>query len=238
MNVSGIIVTRGDVDTAPLMETWPKKWQRIIWNNGLEEVWLQPEDGAAWTFFPVSDLGPHGRFAAIEYVAHDLCFCQDDDVIVSDPQAIVDAWVHWRDNFGKNIPYLDENPDDDPLTSEEREFLSTNVLISHVVSNMPQEFREHYPDSSLVGFGACFQRDAPERAFQRFFDYHSGMKRNDPLFLRESCRIFTVLTPRVLVDIDKQDLPYASDGTRLWRQPGHLNFRDRALRMAREVRDA
>jgi len=237
MNVSGIIVTRGDVDTAPLMETWPKKWQRIIWNNGLEEVWLQPEDGAAWTFFPVSDLGPHGRFAAIEYVAHDLCFCQDDDVIVSDPQAIVDTWRTTRECPEHGPMEILVTPSGHVVWACDKHDPNPCVL-DEVVCNLPSEFRPHYPDSSLVGFGACFHRDAPERAFQRFFDYHSGMKRNDPLFLRESCRVFTVLTPRVLVDIDKQDLPYASDGTRLWRQPGHLNFRDRALRMAREVRDA
>jgi hypothetical protein len=215
MNVSGIIVTRGDVDTAPLMETWPAEWERLVWDNGAEEVWVQPQRDAAWYSYPVSDQGPHGRFAAIEYAAHDLCLCQDDDVIVGDPEHLVKRWE--IEKFGAHFGLV---PPD------------------FVICNMPQEFREHYPDSSLVGFGACFQRDAPERAFQRFFDYHSGMRRNDPLFLRESCRIFTVLTPRVLVDIDKQDLSYASDGTRLWRQPGHLNFRERALRMAREVRDA
>ena len=226
--VSGIIVTRGNVDTAPLMETWPKKWQRIIWNNGLKEVWLQPEDGAAWTFFPVSDLGPHGRFAAIEYAAHDLCFCQDDDVIVSDPQAIVNEWIAncvWH--------VIPESLRPGPLGYE-----SERVDGEHVVANMPSEFRPHYSDSAMVGFGAVFHRDAPEKAFQRFFDYHSVMKRNDPLFLRESCRIFTTLTPRVLVDVARQDMPYASDPNRLWKQQGHLNFRERALTLAREVRDA
>ena len=41
MKVSGIIVTRGNVDTDVLMETWPAKWQRLVWNNGDETVWLQ-----------------------------------------------------------------------------------------------------------------------------------------------------------------------------------------------------
>ena len=103
---------------------------------------------------------------------------------------------------------------------------------------MPQEFRPHYPDSAMVGFGSCFHRDAPERAFTRFFDHHDGMTREDPLFLRESCRIFTVLTPCVLVDVPKVDMPYASDPDRLWKQPGHIQSRDRALQLARQVRDA
>jgi hypothetical protein len=216
MNVSGIIVTRGDVDTAPLMETWPTEWERLIWNNGSEELWIQSSANAAWLVLPyATNMGPHGRFAAIEHADHDLIYCQDDDVIVGDPEHLVKRWE--IEKFGAHFGLV---PPD------------------FVVCNLPSEFRPHYPDSSLVGFGACFQRDAPERAFQRFFDYHSGMKRNDPLFLRESCRIFTTLTPKVLVDIPKTDMLYASDPDRLWKQQGHLNFRDRALTLAREVRDA
>jgi len=233
--VSACIATRGDVDMSPILDSLPEGWEVIIWNNGLGLVGTW-RPGEQIDDIEVGDLGPHGRFAAIEYASHDLILVQDDDVIISDPQAIVDAWVHWRENFGINIPYLDENPDEDPLTSEEREFLAENVQISHVVCNMPPEFRVHYPDSAMVGFGACFQRDAPEKAFQRFFAY-TGMARDDPLFLRESCRIFTTLTLRVLVDVLKTDMPYASDPERLWKQRDHLHYRERALKMAREVRD-
>jgi len=211
MKVSACIPTRGDVDLDPILDSLPDEWQRVVWNNGSEEVWLQPERDAAWTFQPVSDMGPHGRFAAIDYAAHDLIFVVDDDVIVSDPQQIVDEWLDLLHNH---------NRDD------------------VVVANMPPEFRPHYPDSVMVGFGACFKRDAPELAFQQFFDFHTTMTRTDPLFLRESCRIFTVLTPQYLVDVGKVDMPYASDPDRLWRQPDHLQSREKALRLARQVRDA
>jgi hypothetical protein len=217
----------------PILESFPSDWETLVWDNGRERCEI---DGSVSV--PVHDMGPYGRFAAIKYSSNDLILVQDDDVIISDPQQIVDAWVHWRDNVGANIPYLDENPDEDPLTSEEREFLAANVQISHVVCNLPSEFRPHYPDSAMVGFGAVFHRDAPEKAFTRFFAYHHNMSRTDPLFLRESCRIFTVLTPRVIVDIPKTDMPYASDPDRLWKQPGHVQSRDRALALARRVRDA
>ena len=39
-----------------------------------------------------ADLSVYGRYAAIEDARGDLIYVQDDDVIVSDPQAIVDAW--------------------------------------------------------------------------------------------------------------------------------------------------
>lgn len=195
----------------PILDSLPDEWQRVVWNNGLEEVWLQNQQDAAWTFQPVSDMGPHGRFAAIEYAAHDLVYVQDDDVIVSDSQQIVDEWLDLLHNFDRD---------------------------DVVVANMPQEFRPHYPDSVMLGFGAAFKRDAPEKAFSQFFDFHTDMTQTDPLFLRESCRIFAVLTPQYLVDVPKTDLPYASDPDRLWKQPGHVQSRETALRLAREARDA
>ena len=209
--VSGIIVTRGNVETDVLMETWPAEWERLVWDNGSEEVWAQPQRDAAWYSYPASDQGPHGRFAAIDFASHDLVFCQDDDVIVSNPQQIVDEWFDLLHNH---------NRDD------------------VVVADMPPEFRPHYPDSVMVGFGACFHRDAPEKAFQQFFDFHTDMTRADPLFLRESCRIFTVLTPQYLVDCPKVDMPYASDPDRLWKQQDHLQSREKALALARQVRDS
>ena len=225
MNVSACIATRGDVPLRPIFLSIPRGWEIVWWNNGDGTVTVTNSDAENFVdvqYSGVPDLGPHARFAAIEYASHDLIYCQDDDVIVSDPQAIVDEYVdegtHLHDEFGKGLTTYFEHPDS-------------------IVCNMPPEFRTHYSDSAMVGFGSCFERDAPERAFQRFFDYHSGMRRNDPLFLRESCRIFTTLTPRVLVDVARQDMPYASDPNRLWKQQGHLHFRDRALRMAREVRD-
>jgi len=163
-------------------------------------------DGTTWV--PVKNLGPHARFAAIKYASHDLIYVQDDDVIVSDPGLIVAEWLDILEGYDRD---------------------------DVVVCNMPPEFRSHYPDSAMVGFGAAFHRDAPELAFRQW-DEH-GFARDD-LFLRESCRIFTVLTPQYLVDVPKVDMPYASDPNRLWKQPGHVQSRDKALGMARQVRDA
>ena len=92
------------------------------------------------------DLAVYGRYAAIEFCTHDLILTQDDDVIVSDPQAIVDAWnAEWCGGVESGW--------------------------DGVVCNTPPEFRPHYPDSGLVGFGAAFHRDAPARAFARWFDH-------------------------------------------------------------------
>ena len=146
MNVSAIVATRGNVNIDVILESWPDEWEKIVYIGGDGCYFPDLADGVP----DVPDLGPHGRFAAIEYASHDVVFVQDDDVIVSDPQQIVDEWLDLLHNH---------NRDD------------------VVVANMPPEFRPHYPDSVMLGFGACFKRDAPEKAFQQFFDFHTTMTR-------------------------------------------------------------
>lgn len=233
MNVSACIATRGDVEIEPLLQNFPHSWEILVWDNGNGKLtrWFWADGlsaGEYWEMWQhdmsvkqadVPDLGPHARFAAIEWATNDLILTQDDDVIVSNPQEIVDAWIDWRDTYGSLVEGFPED-----------------AKTEHVVCNLPQEFRPHYPDSSLVGFGAAFHRDAPQRAFDRFFAVYPHL-REDPLFYRESCRVFTTLTPRVLVDVAKTDMPYASDPGRLWMQPDHVASRERILADARYVRD-
>lgn len=260
MKVSACIATRGDVTIEPLLKNYPHDWEVLVWDNGAglltrwfyNDGWSHGEkyDGF-WQHdmsvkqMPVSDLGPHGRFAAIEYASHDIILTQDDDVIVSDPQAIVNALLGaFRCKW---CGYCDGNRQTWCNCGCGRDY---NEMIpmrgEAVVCNLPQEFRPHYPDSAMVGFGAAFHRDAPQRAFNRYLEYLldapdnalDGIDDLVALFLRESCRLFTVLTPRVLVDVAKTDMPYASDPSRLWKQPGHVESRDRMLELARQVRDA
>ena len=190
----------------PILDSLPDEWEVLVWVNGSHlSIWTT---GEQTDDIPVPDLGPHARFAAIEYATHNLIYVQDDDVIVSDPEQIV-----WESDSGGSE-------------------------YGRLVCNMPPEFRPHYPDSAMVGFGAAFHRDLPETAFREFFAHHHNMSRTDPLFLRESCRIFTVLTPYALVDVAKTDMPYCSDDNRLWKDIYHIKYREEALGLAREVRDA
>jgi hypothetical protein len=230
MNVSAIIVTRGDVDLEPILRSLPAAWEMIVWDNGDSRcaVWPGYEGAARW--HEVSDLSVYGRYAAIKHASHDICFVQDDDCIVSDPQAIVDEWVRiddFRHVQGKKLAWVE--------------------YADYVVCNMPQRFRhDFYDEHALVGFGAAFHRDAPERAFQRFLQ--AGVKyreeqdfwitRQDRLFHRTCDVVFTGLTPRVLVDVPYSDASYASDPGRMWTTPGHQEERSRMLDLVRRVRDA
>lgn len=228
MDVTGIIVTKGDQDLGPCLETWPENWNRLIWDNGRNPRRKGPaallgryrDREAVLLIDNLPDLSVYGRYAAIEYAADHLVFVQDDDVVVSDPESIASEWEQnaWESH-------------------------------DHLVANMPPEFRPHYPDACLLGFGACFHRDAPARAFQRYArkvadwacingDVPVGLNLDDPMILRECDRLFTVLTPRVLVDVPKTDRDFASDPDRLWRAPEHHGSTKRMLELARKVRDA
>ncbi len=97
-------------------------------------------------------------------------------------------------------------------------------------SNMPDRFRQHYPDSCLVGFGAIFHRALPKRAFDRMPSM--------PLLFNLTCDVyFTSLTqPRFLLDLPYRDQPWASDPDRMWKQPNHVGDRAKALQFARTLR--
>jgi hypothetical protein len=230
-SVTAIVVTRGDVDMQPVLSSLPDKWEVLVWDNGAGRLtrWFK-NDGVDngeqyepfWQFDmsvkpePVADLSVYGRYAAIEYASHDIVYVQDDDVIVSDPQAIVEQWKAVL----ANTPQVDNRGD-------------------FVVCNMPQEFRhDFYVDHALVGFGAAFHRDAPERAFAKFTGSDTGyLITRDYLHLHRCCDImFTGLTPRVLVDVPKTDLEYASDPNRMWKQPEHQGERQRMLDLVRSIR--
>lgn len=214
MNVSVVIPTRGNVDLQPVIDSLPPAWEIVFWDNG--ERMVTRSDGFAEV---CSDLSVYGRYAAIQYATHDLCFTQDDDVIVSDPQAIVDAWME----CGADWP-------------DEAEEIRRGLL----VANMPQEFRPHYTDSCLVGFGACFHRDLPGRAFLEFAELR-GLEAGWPTkkgaeFFNRCCDVvFTTLTPRVLMDVPKVDREFASDPDRMWKQPEHHGERQRMLALARTL---
>lgn len=156
------------------------------------------------------------------------------DVLVWDNSVEDDAGVYGRyaaiERTDAELIYVQ---DDDCIVSDPAFIVDTFITApaDAVICNMPQEFRHSfYVDHALVGFGAAFHRDAPMRAFRRYAEYFPMED------LRMTCDIvFTGLSPRVLVDVPKLDLPWAHYETRMWRQPGHLANRVRTLDLVREV---
>lgn len=237
VNVTAIIVTRGDHDLAAIIgQDWPEQVQElVVWDNSSLDR---------------RDLKVYGRYAAIAEASHELIYVQDDDCVLPKEsiQQIIDTWFE----SGK-YPFDGRGS---PWGADQRD------LADHVVSNMPAAFRhDFYSDHCLVGFGACFRRDAPARAFSRMVGNHDGlnpdlagdwwgytMKTPDGAvivdiptaeFFRRTCDvIFTALTPRVLVDVPYENLPWATDDDRMYRQHEHVEERTRMLELVRTVRDA
>jgi hypothetical protein len=115
----------------------------------------------------------------------------------------------------------------------------------HLVANMPQRFRDtgFYDDHCLLGFGAIFHRDMPAIALGKFARYFGtdnvvAAVDQDSGFLHRTCDVvFTSLTPRILLDLPYRDLPWATDASRMYRQPDHVGERARMLELCRQVRD-
>ena len=74
-DVSAVLVTRGDVDLAPIIETLPYG-EVVIWDNS-----TRPED-----------LGVYGRYVAISETTKPLIYFQDDDCLVSCHDELLAAW--------------------------------------------------------------------------------------------------------------------------------------------------
>lgn len=213
MKVSAIIVTRGDVDITPILASFPNSWERIIWNNGNGMgTWKgNGNESADRGFFETTDLAVYGRYTAIKHATNPLCYVQDDDCIVSDPERIV-----WESDSGGSE-------------------------YGRLVCNMPPEFRPHYDGHALVGFGACFHRDLPKMAFQKvsLLPFESvNTKDIDERFLRTCDVVFTALTPFTMVDVPVENLPWATGLDRMYRQKEHLGERQQMLKLALQVRDS
>lgn len=187
-DVTACLVTRGDIDMTPILNSLEGFGEVIVWDNSEGE-----------------DLAVLGRYRAMENAIHDVIYCQDDDCVLA-PESI--------------------------------ERLLATYAPGRLAANMPRRFREHYPDSCLVGFGAIFDIGLPEHAFERYDRLLTREEKlPDATFNRTCDVVFTTLTARRLTDMPHTDLPYASDPNRMWKQPGHVAERQRTLELARLVRD-
>lgn len=73
MDVSAVIVTRGNVDLGPILNSLPFA-DVVVWDNSVR-----------------NDLSVYGRYAGIEETRHDLVYVQDDDAICP-AQGLLDAY--------------------------------------------------------------------------------------------------------------------------------------------------
>lgn len=224
VSLSAVIVTRGDVDLAPIVATFepPLFDDVIVWNNGAAdhhapEMQERTERAAhvpvVWANAAPRDLVVYGRYAALRAVAGGIVYVQDDDCV---------------------------------LPAHSLAALAAAYEPGRLVCNMPAPFRAHYTDSGLVGFGAVFDADLPQAAFDRLreraidptVETEPDGTAFAPAFMRCCDVVFTTLTPMTWVDVPYENLAYATGPDRMFRQPGHVGERAWMLALARSVRDA
>lgn len=110
-----------------------------------------------------------------------------------------------------------------------------------IVANMPESRWADYPDSTMVGWGAVFDRLLPWAAFGHFLtliierDLFGGEGGEDA-FNRCCDVVFSTLIPRTVIDVGFEHLPWAETAGRMFKQPGHKEERDEFLRLARSIR--
>lgn len=105
-----------------------------------------------------------------------------------------------------------------------------------LVANMPVSRWADYPDSTMVGWGAVFERRLAFEAFNRYWAQPGVQIPRDPVFDRTCDVVFSALTPRTVIDVGFSHLPWAETDGRMFRQPGHKSERDRVLQRCRELR--
>lgn len=74
-DVSAVLVTRGDVDMQPIIDTLPYG-EVVVWDNSTRPY----------------DAGVFGRYIAISEATRPLVYFQDDDCLVSCHEALLEAW--------------------------------------------------------------------------------------------------------------------------------------------------
>ena len=106
-----------------------------------------------------------------------------------------------------------------------------------VVCNVPVAWRERYTDSGLVGFGAIFDRDLPQRAFSRFLTAcrSARTRAGRDRFMRTCDLVLTMLAPMRQLDLPVVIHEAAYRPNRMSRQPGFDAERERTKRACRRI---
>lgn len=213
MKVSAVIVTRGNVDLDPIFESLdgiPLIDEVVTYRNG-DRVSVKRKDGSYYMDGGnpkrrIPDLTVYGRYEAMKWARNPVVYVQDDDCLI-DAASVIAAYEPNR-----------------------------------LVSNMPKSRWLDYPDSAMVGWGAVFDRVLPWNAFEHFLNWTIVNDELGPdiggedIFNRCSDVVFSSLTPRSVIDVGFEHLPWAEGPDRMFKQPGHKDERDLVLAFARRVR--
>lgn len=193
--VSAVLVTIGDVDLTPILDSLPPEYEVVVWNNATRPA----------------NFKVFGRYVAIREATRPVVFFQDDDCVLSPEQ-------HQR-----------------MLAAYEPGVVTGNMIYADPV------WLERYKDTTLLGWGAIFDRDLPFRAFAKYARYHpldwefmtspGGAEVVFPMLSR--CK--TIVAGATWLGDPGREVFGRSN--RMSNQPAFLETRLRWLDKARHVRD-
>jgi hypothetical protein len=210
MKVSAVIPTRGNVELGDVLHS--------IYKAGVRDVVVYDNSG---------EWEPDALTLAPDQPDPALNILHDGDLSVYGRYAAIE-------HANSELIYTQ---DDDCVI--EAESIKTLIRMSEnmggmLVANMPHSRWPDYTDSCLVGWGACFHRDAPAKAFAKW-PSEDGFP---PEHYGVSDVWFTTLTMHMKMDLGFSHLPWAEGPDRMFKQPGHKAGRDAMLELARQARNA
>jgi hypothetical protein len=127
--------------------------------------------------------------------------------------------------------------DDDCIVGQAEQLRLLDEWEPGVLSAMMPPERIDYHDTVLIGWGAIFDRDLPEMAFERW--RQAGHPLDTPEFqIVGADFVFPMLTKWKRVDGYHTDLPHAHAPNRTWASfPNYANVKEWFLKEGRAIRD-
>jgi hypothetical protein len=223
MNVSAVIVTRGDVDLTQIVESLTDAGipDVIVWDNSVRE-----------------DAAVCGRYLGIEDAKHDLIYVQDDDVLHT-PDGIREM-IRAHDPEGNLVVF--DGPDSYVTCNMPANFRKQSFYAEHALVGFGAVFHRDLPFKAFERLGISREiSPTPEEEWNDLYVIKNGQRLGPidaQLFRRRCDLVFTALTPHVLVDVLYKDMPWASAPNRMWMRPEHRDEGWHMLEFIKKVRDA
>lgn len=129
------------------------------------------------------------------------------------------------------MDYIFYADDDAIVPAVELLQMATPDIITLAIKQGHYDAYKNNRASMGLGWGAIFSKKMLE-SLRQYTDIYG----EDDVYKRETERIFTYLNyPQQRLILPIVDLPSATDGTRLWQQPEHNNFRFLAEARCRDI---
>lgn len=116
MSVSLCVVTRGNVDLAPILEHVPHDWETLIWDNSKRGV----------------NMAVYGRFCTMLEARNDIVAFVDDDVVFAEWKKLEYTYRDKLDKVG-DVMVVNDAHGDDPKGLGDVGFVGAGSIVSRLL---------------------------------------------------------------------------------------------------------